>query len=230
MEKSITLLNFLNKFFQQNKILKPNIVILTAISGGQDSSFLFFLLLQFKNQWNWKLALIWCNHLWQTENFYSMLHIFKLSIFFQLPFFFVITEKYILSEQKARHWRLNVFQRIALYSHTEYILNGHTASDRIETTLFHLLRGSGVEGFANFKYKKIISNNKWKNFFVKTLSKNKTLKYKLLKKKIFLQKSKKPYFFKIKKKFQRSKKSNIIENYSNIYILYNKFDFEKKAL
>ena len=168
MEKSIILLNFLNRFFRQKQIIKPNMFVLLAISGGQDSSFLFFLLLHFQNQWNLKFHLLWCNHLWQNESFYTMEHIFKLANFFQIPIYLVITEITVFSEQTARKWRLNTFQRIGFYSRATSILNGHTASDRIESALLNLLRGSGSEGLQNFDYQKNLKINKWKIFFMKS--------------------------------------------------------------
>jgi tRNA(Ile)-lysidine synthase TilS/MesJ len=199
-ETFIKLLKFNNHVLQEKKILKPNTFLLLAISGGQDSIFLFFFIVHLKRQWNWKIAFVWCNHLWQIESFFTMCHVFKIAYFAKLPINFAITQKFLVSEEKSRIWRFITLQRLSFFSKSTYLLNGHTASDLIETAVFHVLRGSGSNGL--FSSKPLVVNN-WKNFFPpastmysnfsKTLSLN---KFNILEKKVFTQT--KTVFFSIK--------------------------------
>jgi tRNA(Ile)-lysidine synthase TilS/MesJ len=221
MNSSIRLLNFINRFFIQNKNLKPEKFLLIAFSAGQDSSFLFFVFLIFEKQWTLKFGLVCCNHLWQTESFYTFSHTFKLASLFKIPLFLSITEQKIFNEQKAKKWRLNTFQRIAFYYDADSIVNGHTASDRIETGLFHLLRGSGTQGIASFEYQKNLEKKKWTNFVNNQITKKRAIN--LFKKKIF-------FSIKVEKKFFKSKKKNKKFNFlitnvtlNNNKILLNRF-------
>lgn len=155
-KKTIELVNFLHHLINQKKLLKSHQLIVLAISGGQDSMSLFFIFLQLKNQWNWKLRIIYCNHLWQKDSFYTMLHLFKLAYLLNIPIYLPVTLQKILTEQKARNWRSLTFQRITGFYLFSSIIIGHSKSDRIETGLFNLFRGSSTKGVSSLKWTKVV--------------------------------------------------------------------------
>ena len=166
--KTIELVNFLHQLVIKKKLLKSNQSIILAISGGQDSISLLFIFLQLKDQWNWKLSIIYCNHLWQKDSFYTMLHLFKLSYLLNLPLYLPVTLQKVLTEQKARNWRSLTFQRITGFSLLSVIVTGHSKSDRIETGFFNLFRGSGTQGVGSLNWTKV----KIKDYFFKLNKKN----------------------------------------------------------
>ena len=49
IRKSINLVNKVNKTLIEKNLLNPNASILLAVSGGQDSSALFFFFINYKN-------------------------------------------------------------------------------------------------------------------------------------------------------------------------------------
>lgn len=60
------------------------------------------------------------------------------------------------TEEAARSWRYQSCQRLATFHRYRIIQVGHTASDRIETSLFQLLRGSGMKGVAAIQWNRVI--------------------------------------------------------------------------
>ena len=155
--KTIELVNFLHHLINEKKLLISNQSIVLAVSGGQDSICLFFIFLQLKTQWGWNFSLVYCNHLWQKDSFYTMLHLFKLAYLLNVPVYFTITLQKILSEQKARNWRSSTFQRITQFYLFSVIVTGHSKSDRIETGLFNIFRGSGTKGVSSLNWRKVVN-------------------------------------------------------------------------
>nr|AIT94628.1 hypothetical chloroplast RF62 [Chlorosarcina brevispinosa] len=163
--KNINLIKKITFLLKQKKLVKTNQKILLAISGGQDSVCLFFILFQLKNQWNWFLGIIYCNHLWQKDSFYSFWHNLKISYLFNLPMYLFVPSTKILTEEKARTWRYYRFQRITLFYNYEIIITAHTGSDRIETLFSNLMRGSGTEGLFSLKWVRYVNEENLKIIF-----------------------------------------------------------------
>ena len=155
-KKTIELVNFLHHLINKKKLLKPNQSMVLAISGGQDSIILFFIFLQLKNQWNWSLSIIYCNHLWQKDSFYTMSHLFKLAYLLNIPIYLAVTLQKIFTEQKARNWRSLTFQRMTGFYLFSIVVLGHSKSDRVETGLFNLFRGSSTKGVSSLNWTKIV--------------------------------------------------------------------------
>ena len=155
-KKTVELVNFLHHILNKKKLLKSNQSMVLAISGGQDSISLFFIFLQLKDQWNWKLSIIYCNHLWQKDSFYTMLHLFKLAYLLNIPIYLTVTLQNIFTEQKARNWRSLTFQRITGFYLFSLIVLGHSKSDRVETGLFNLFRGSSTKGVSSLNWTKVV--------------------------------------------------------------------------
>lgn len=60
------------------------------------------------------------------------------------------------TEAGARSWRYQSCQRMATFHRYRMIQVGHTASDRIETGLFNLLRGSGMKGVTAIQWNRVL--------------------------------------------------------------------------
>ncbi len=50
------------------------------------------------------------------------------------------------SEAAARAWRYETFATLARTNGYTHVVTGHTASDRAETVLYNLIRGTGLDG------------------------------------------------------------------------------------
>lgn len=178
--QSINILNNINKYIIQANTIKKNQFILISISGGQDSICMFFILLQLKKQWGWTFGIVYCNHLWQQNSFYTTSLILKLGLLFKIPVYITIPIIKIFNEKQARYWRYDSFYRLSFFYNYEIIVTGHTYSDKTETILFQLTRGSSTKSLTSLHFiKYFLSSNKFSQhtpFPIKYFTKTHTLK------------------------------------------------------
>ena len=137
-QKCLSLANLLNKTILAKKLAMSNDSILILISGGQDSTCLVFLVAQLKRQWKWNLRLLWCNHLWQKNSFFTARNVFKFCFLLPASICLAISTTKMSSEKEGRKWRYSLINRIKTFNNDKIVMTGHTGSDRIETFLFHL--------------------------------------------------------------------------------------------
>jgi tRNA(Ile)-lysidine synthase len=69
------------------------------------------------------------------------------------------------TEETARSWRYQSCQRLATFHRYRMIQVGHTAGDRVETSLFNLLRGSGMRGVAAIQWNRVLRRLYPKHFY-----------------------------------------------------------------
>lgn len=115
MTQFLKLIQSVSDQILSKKLLKPNQLLLVTVSGGQDSVCLFLILLHLKNQWKWKIHIVYCNHLWQTDSFFITKQLVKFTKLFQTPLYLAITSMNILNEKDARNWRYSIFSRIGIF-------------------------------------------------------------------------------------------------------------------
>lgn len=156
-KKTISLVSKVEELLRK-EIVKPNQTLLLMVSGGQDSICLLIIFLQFQNKWSFNLGLIWCNHLWQSKSFYSTKHLFKIAHLLDLPIYYTLPLTPIFNERLARDWRYKSTQKVAQFYQYKIVITGHTASDRVETMILNLIRGSGSAGLYSLREKKLFLN------------------------------------------------------------------------
>ena len=84
-----------------------------------------------------------------------MLHVAKINLCFSSTMCFYLPIESVLCEQNAREWRHKSIQRTCAFFYVECCTQGHTKSDRVETILFNILRGTGIAGLQSLQWKKI---------------------------------------------------------------------------
>jgi len=136
----------LHRTLRQRKLVEPMARLLVAVSGGQDSLCLIKLLLDLQLLWQWELAIVHCNHGWREDATANAEWVGKLAQDWQLPFFLETATDPPPSEAAARDWRYQCFTTLAETHYYAYVLTAHTQSDRAETLLYNLVRGSGTDG------------------------------------------------------------------------------------
>jgi len=133
--------------------------LLLALSGGQDSMALTGLLIGLRRLHDWELELWHGDHGWhlqsarvakELEQWCNEQHL-KLRISRAEP-------GCTATEAKARQWRYRELNRMAsCISETHpnkkcsHVLTGHTASDRAETLLLQLARGTDLAGLVSLR-------------------------------------------------------------------------------
>lgn len=137
--------------FQQNQRL------LVAVSGGQDSLCLIKLLLDLQPKWGWDVSIAHCDHRWRADSEANAHHVENLAKNWGVSFYLETASQPLNSEATARDWRYQVLTAIAQQNNYHYLVTGHTASDRAETLLYNLMRGTGADGLQALSWQRPIT-------------------------------------------------------------------------
>lgn len=146
MKKSLSESSYI---VHKKALISPSTCVICALSGGQDSVLLFFILIHLKKIWNLKIVVVYCQHFWQLQNLYTIEEVWKLTSMFQIPVCFFFAEYKLQNEATAGVWRQNKFCRSAEFFSSDTIVIGHTASDNIETAIWHIARGASPKAFVS---------------------------------------------------------------------------------
>ncbi|AFY42247.1 tRNA lysidine(34) synthetase TilS [Nostoc sp. PCC 7107] len=131
--------------------------LLVAVSGGQDSLCLIKLLLDLQSKWSWYLGIAHCDHCWRDDSQANAHHVANLAKNWGVNFYLETAKEPINSEGTARNWRYQALNAIAQKYNYQYIVTGHTASDRAETLLYNLMRGTGADGLQALTWERPLS-------------------------------------------------------------------------
>ncbi|HSM82802.1 MAG TPA: tRNA lysidine(34) synthetase TilS, partial [Nodosilinea sp.] len=135
-----------HRLLRSHPLLPPGAPVLVAVSGGQDSVCLLKLLVDLQPKWGWQLQVVHCDHRWRPDSGANAAFVQQLSEDWGLPYHGVTAAAACATEAAARQWRYQVFATVAQAAGCTQVATGHTASDRSETLLYNLLRGSGSDG------------------------------------------------------------------------------------
>jgi len=151
----------LHQTLRDRSLLPAHQSLLVAVSGGQDSLCLIRLLLDLQHHWGWRLAIAHCNHRWRSDADANAEYIRQLAETWQLDYHNVTAAEPLKSEAEARNWRYHSLAELARQQDSKCIVTGHTASDRAETLLYNLLRGSGTDGLQALSWRRELNFNLW---------------------------------------------------------------------
>jgi tRNA(Ile)-lysidine synthase len=136
----------IHRTMRSRHLFERNQRLLVAVSGGQDSLCLIKLLLDLQSKWGWNLGIAHCDHRWRSDSQANADHVENLAKTWGISFYLETANEPINSEAAARDWRYQALSAIAKANNYQYIVTGHTASDRAETLLYNLIRGTGADG------------------------------------------------------------------------------------
>ncbi len=127
------------------------------MSGGQDSLCLLQLLQWLKQEYQWQLYIGHCDHRWRQDSRQNADHV-KL-IAEQLGIECIVATAAVApkSEASARAWRYQALAEMAIARQCSRIVTGHTKSDRSETLIYNLVRGSGLDGLTAMVWSRPLS-------------------------------------------------------------------------
>ena len=140
-----------NRLRQKPQLLPAGARLLLAISGGQDSMALLGLLLELQHQHRWTLQLWHGDHGWHANSTTVAAELqewcnrqdLKLELR-RAP------GELARTEAAARLWRYDTLEKLARSSGAD-VVTGHTASDRAETMLLQVARGSDLAGLTTLR-------------------------------------------------------------------------------
>jgi tRNA(Ile)-lysidine synthase len=142
---------------KERQLLERGQRVLVAVSGGQDSLCLVKLLFDLQPKWGWQLAIAHCNHRWRADSDANAEYVQHLAQAWQLPYYQQTAKTITTSEAAARQWRYDALGAIAQQDAYTCLVTGHTASDRAETLLYNLMRGSGADGLQALVWKRLLT-------------------------------------------------------------------------
>lgn len=142
-------------YIEEYHMLRPGERVVAGISGGADSVCLLLVLLEWKARYGLELIVAHVNHGIRKEARMDAQFVEKLCKGNDLDFYL----KEIQAEQLAGQWKCSEEEagRISRYAFFEEVLEktgadriavAHNMNDRCETMLFHLFRGTGIQGLS----------------------------------------------------------------------------------
>jgi tRNA(Ile)-lysidine synthase len=149
----------IHRTIRSRHLFERNQRLLIAVSGGQDSLCLIKLLLDLQPKWGWNLAIAHCDHCWREDSQANARHVQNLAQSWHTPFYLETATNPVNSEASARNWRYQALTKIAQNHNYQYIVTGHTASDRAETLLYNLMRGTGTDGLQALTWQRPLADN-----------------------------------------------------------------------
>ncbi|WP_035986382.1 tRNA lysidine(34) synthetase TilS [Leptolyngbya sp. KIOST-1] len=144
---------------KDRSLLPQGARVLAAVSGGQDSLCLLRLLVDLRPRWGWSLRVVHCDHQWRADSGANAQFVQELCQAWGIPCHRAIAELPCATEAAARQWRYRVFAEVATQAGCTHVATGHTASDRAETLLYNLLRGSGTDGLQALAWQRPLAPN-----------------------------------------------------------------------
>ncbi|MBE9140368.1 tRNA lysidine(34) synthetase TilS [Nodosilinea sp. LEGE 07088] len=146
-----------HRLLKRRPLLPRGATVLVAVSGGQDSVCLLKLLVDLRPKWGWRLRVLHCDHRWRGDSAANAAFVQQLCNQWEIACRIVTAEADYATEAAARHWRYRVFEEWAMQENCTHVATGHTASDRAETLLYNLLRGSGLDGLQALAWQRPLS-------------------------------------------------------------------------
>jgi tRNA(Ile)-lysidine synthase len=135
-----------HRTLRQRQLLEKGQSIVLGFSGGQDSMCLLQVLRDLQPKWGWRLAVAHCNHRWPKDSAENADYVVHLAQQWNLECHRFAAPKILKGEAEGRTWRYQVLTELAHSQGFSAVLTAHTASDRAETLLYNLFRGSGMDG------------------------------------------------------------------------------------
>lgn len=150
-KKILNILTDSGLFFYNKKIL-------LAISGGKDSLCLLKIVKDLGLIYQWQIGIIHCNHEWRSDSKENAQMIYNLAMELNLDFYLAKNSSKLISEANARQWRYYNFFTIASNNNYNIIFTAHNLNDKVETILYNLFRGSGINGTLSLVDSKFINS------------------------------------------------------------------------
>lgn len=144
----------LRQFRRALPLLPADCRMVVAVSGGQDSLCLLSLLVECAPELGWRLEVAHLDHRLRPDSALAARRVRVLASTWKLPYHLAIAATPPASEEAARRWRYGWLGELALSLDCSLVLTAHTRSDRAETLLFNLLRGSGSDGLASLDWQR----------------------------------------------------------------------------
>ena len=145
-------------YMEKEKMARQGSRILAGVSGGADSVCLLALLVRLREEYGWQIAAVHVNHRIREEAEEDAAYVRGLCKEWNVPFFLKeedvkkkAGEWHMSLEEAGRKVRYQAFAEAAEQFGADRVAVAHNRSDRAETLLFHLFRGTGLKGMGSIR-------------------------------------------------------------------------------
>lgn len=159
MYTKTTIINRLLENIRQNKLIEENDNIILAASGGPDSQFLIYTLMEVRKTLNFNIILCHLNHLHREDALDDENLVRETAKKFGLDFFVerksmddYAKENKLSPEDAGRRLRYDFFRRIKASYPSSKIAVAHNKDDQAETILMRIIRGTGPDGLVGMTF------------------------------------------------------------------------------
>jgi len=130
----------------------PRTHLVLGYSGGADSTALLFLLNEIKQKYPLDVTAAYFNHRWRGQMPEELPLVHRNCLQSNTPLVVIQADLNLAkTENAARHARYRQLTQLANDLHADAVLTAHHADDQIETTLFRILRGTGIDGLSGIQ-------------------------------------------------------------------------------
>jgi len=144
---------------RQPNLLPAGAPLLLSVSGGQDSMAMTALLADLRRLHGWSLTLWHGDHGWRPESGRQAGELAAWAAGEGLPLVLERAHPAPPCEDQARQWRYRRLAELAALRGMGHVVTGHTATDRAETVLLNLARGSHRRGLASLRPSRPLHDN-----------------------------------------------------------------------
>ena len=149
------------EYIDKYHMIAPGDVVVIGVSGGADSVCLLLMLRQIQQEIPFRIAIVHVNHGIREDAGEDAAYVRRLAEQAEIPFYLV--EEDVENYAREHHLSVEEAGRLIRYQAFAEVLkqesqggNGkiavaHNQNDRAETMLFHLFRGSGLNGLGSIK-------------------------------------------------------------------------------
>lgn len=156
----MTIINKVRETIRANKLIEKGDNIIVGASGGPDSQFLIYALMELRKEMDFTIVLAHLNHLHRKEADFDESLVEDTAKKFGLDFrkkaanMDDYAKKYGLSSEDAgRRLRYEFFRGVQKEYPKSKIAVAHNLDDQAETVLMRIIRGTGVEGLRAMDYR-----------------------------------------------------------------------------
>lgn len=149
------------KYITQHQMIRQGDFVAAGVSGGADSVCLLYLLKRLQRDIPYRLAVVHVNHRARKDADQDAAYVEKLCGEMGVPCYLREVDMYgyarkhkLSPEEAGRILRYRIFQEVIDQQREDgcgKIAVAHNANDRAETMLFHMFRGSGLEGMGSIR-------------------------------------------------------------------------------
>lgn len=149
------------RYIEEQHMLSEHDYVVAGVSGGADSVCLLYMLLELRKRKDFTIHVVHINHMIREEAVEDAAYVESLCKMHDLPFTLVCRdvekeakERQLSTEEAGRQIRYEAFYQVIQEYAGERrgrIAVAHNKNDCCETFLFHLFRGSGLQGLSGIR-------------------------------------------------------------------------------